>query len=164
MTWHVLKRELCEIIIYRNCQVLSVFSLEPSIGSHRYHAETWKLWGACDVCECDRRINAFVVQTIRHYFRAYSYSLCQVQRLNSENGDLSTRRGNQMLRLRARRGQMCQLLSNFLKSILKRLPFNRIRRIKYPKTSQKFFLLSLDFLSLMVYCRTVKNLRYGTKR
>ena len=64
--------------------------------------ETWKLWGACDVCECERRINAFVVQTIGHYFRACSYSLCQVQRLNSENGDLSTvlRRGNQMLRLR----------------------------------------------------------------
>jgi hypothetical protein len=52
--------------------------------------ETWKLWGACDVCECQRRINAFIVQTIGHYFRACSYSLCQVQRLNSENGDLST--------------------------------------------------------------------------
>ena len=73
-------------------------ALNHQLGSHRYHAETWKLWGACDVCECERRINAFAVQTISHYFRAYSYSLCQVQRLNSENGDLSTRRGNQMLR------------------------------------------------------------------
>jgi hypothetical protein len=27
------------LLLYRNCQVLSVFSLEPSIGgSHRYHA------------------------------------------------------------------------------------------------------------------------------
>ena len=75
-------------------------ALNHQLGSHRYHAEIWKLWGACDVCECERRINAFVVQTISHYFRAYSYSLCKVQRLNSENGDLSTRRGNQMLRLR----------------------------------------------------------------
>jgi len=73
-------------------------ALNHQLGSHRYHAEIWKLWGACDVCECERRINAFVVQTIGHYFRACSYSLCQVQRLNSENGDLSTRRGNQMLR------------------------------------------------------------------
>jgi hypothetical protein len=52
--------------------------------------ETWKLWGACDVYECKRRINAFVVQTIGHYFCACSYSLCKVQRLISENGDLST--------------------------------------------------------------------------
>ncbi len=65
-------------------------ALNHQMESLRYHAEIWKLWGACDVCECERRINAFVVQTIRHYFRAYSYSLCQDQRFNCENGDLRT--------------------------------------------------------------------------
>ncbi len=31
-------------------------ALNHQMESHRYHVETWKLWGACDVCECEKRI------------------------------------------------------------------------------------------------------------
>ena len=79
------------ILLYRNCQVLSVFSLEPSLertsslpclrpGSFEEPA----MFASVKKNKCIRS------STIGHYFRVSSYSLCEVQRLISENGDLST--------------------------------------------------------------------------